>query len=471
MNAPLPPAPIPIEPAPECPSFRTALAAWLEIGLLSFGGPAAQIAVMHRVIVDRHRWLNDEAFFRGLNFCLLLPGPEAHQLVTWLGYRLHGWKGGLTAGLLFILPGAALMQLLALTYAASQQTPALAAWMFGLRAAVVVLVGQALVRMGRKLLTRPALVLLAVAGFLAMLAGVPYPVVMLTAALVGIALPAPASATTTPSSPASTDNIPANETVAAPAGWSARRFAFRFVCVLVLGLFIWWLPVAVLALWLGPEHHLVQMGLFFGKLAVVSFGGAYAVLSWLQQAAVADLGWLTTTQMADGLGLAETTPGPLILVTQFVGTIAAWNQPAPFSPLVAGLLGGGVTLWTTFTPSFLWIFLAGPAINRIRPGSWSARALAGISAAVVGVIAVLALTLARETFFPLAAAALGAPSADSVSRGTIGLVPVAWGRAFDLGALLVAALTGAILARFPNRLFVALAVAVIIGAFVVGLGR
>jgi chromate transporter len=464
MNAPLSPATTPIEPAAEHPSFRTALAAWLEIGLLSFGGPAAQIAVMHRVIVERHRWLNDEAFFRGLNFCLLLPGPEAHQLVTWLGYRLHGWKGGLTAGLLFILPGAALMQLLALTYAASQQTPALAAWMFGLRAAVVVLVGQALVRMGRKLLTRPALVLLAVAGFLAMLSGVPYPVVMLTAALVGIALPAPASATTTPSSPVS-------ETVASPAGWSASRFAFRFVGVLVFGMFLWWLPVALLALWLGPEHQLVQMGLFFGKLAVVSFGGAYAVLSGLQQAAVADLGWLTTTQMADGLGLAETTPGPLILVTQFVGTIAAWNQPAPFSPIVAGLLGGGVTLWATFTPSFLWIFLAGPAINRIRPGSWSARALAGISAAVVGVIAVLALTLARETFFPRSSAALGAFPGDLFSPGTIGLVPVAWGRAFDLGALLVAGLTGAILARFPNRLFVALAVAVLIGAIVVGLGR
>jgi chromate transporter len=334
-----------------------------------------------------------------------------------------------------------------------------------------VLVGQALVRMGRKLLTRPALVLLALAGFLAMLAGVPYPVVMLTAALVGIALPAPASATTAPSSPTSADSLPVTESPASLAAWSARRFALRFVCVLALGLFIWWLPIALLVHWLGPEHHLVQSGLFFGKLAVVSFGGAYAVLSGLQQAAVADLGWLTTTQMADGLGLAETTPGPLILVTQFVGTIAAWNNPEPFSPLVAGLLGGGVTLWTTFTPSFLWIFLAGPAINRIRPGSWSARALAGISAAVVGVIAVLALTLARETFFPRASTALGASPGDLFSPGTIGLVPMAWGRAFDLGALLVAALTGAILVRFPNRLFVALAVAVLIGAIVVGLGR
>lgn len=440
------PAPSPI-PMPR-PSFAAALAAWLEIGLLSFGGPTAQIAVMHRVLVDRHGWMDDAAFLRGLNFCLLLPGPEAHQLVTWLGYKQFGFRGGLAAGLLFVLPGAVVMAALSLAYAAWQSTPVVVSLMFGLKAAVIALVALALRRLALKILHHPALVVLAVVAFAAMWWGLPYPLVMLLAAAVGLAVPVTAAAASEHAA-TPTDSAGAG---AAPTGGSGLA---RFCGVLVAGLVIWWAPVVLAAAVLGPDHILVDEGCFFGKLAVLSFGGAYAVLSWLQQAAVTEMGWLTTAEMADGLGLAETTPGPLILVTQFAGTLAAWKQPAPFSPFVAGLLGGAMTVWTTFAPSFLWIFLAGPAIDRIRPTSLVSRALNGVSAAVVGVIAVLATQLARQTIFPVA----------DVSRPW-GVFPLSAGVDADIRAVILAMGVWFALRRFPNHMGWVLAGAVAAGAVI-----
>lgn len=447
------PVPSPValpEPSPPRPSFSAALTAWLEIGLLSFGGPTAQIAVMHRVLVDRHGWLDDAAFLRGLNFCLLLPGPEAHQLVTWLGYKQFGWRGGLAAGLLFVLPGAVVMAALSLAYAAWQATPVVVSSMFGLKAAVIALVVLALRRLALKILHHPALVVLAIVAFAAMWWGLPFPLVMLIAAAAGLAVPVrTASGSGTAALPTPIEQ-PEAEQAASPRGGLSR-----FCGVLAAGLIIWWAPVAIAAAALGPDHLVVEEGCFFGKLAVLSFGGAYAVLSWLQQAAVAEMGWLTTAEMADGLGLAETTPGPLILVTQFVGTLAAWNRPAPFSPLVAGLLGGAMTVWTTFAPSFLWIFLAGSAIDRIRPTSLVSRALNGVSAAVVGVIAVLATQLALQTAFPGTGAAR-----------PFGVLSLTTGVDCDLRAVLLAAGAWFALRRFPNRMGWVLAGTVAAGAAV-----
>lgn len=440
MNAPPPPL-----------SLRTALWSWLEIGLLSFGGPTAQIAVMHRVIVERHGWLDDAAFLRGLNFCMLLPGPEAHQLVTWLGYRLHGFFGGLLAGLLFVLPGAGVMSLLSLAYAAWQTTPIVASVMFGMKSAVIALVALALHRLAGRILHRPALIVIAVAAFLAMWCGVPYPFVMLVSAIIGGALKSPHK-NGSPFPPADGSMAARVDSPGSvPTHW--LRHALR---VLVPGVMIWWAPVGLAAVLLGRDHILVEEGLFFGQLAVLSFGGAYSVLSWLQQAAVTDLGWLTTTQMADGLGLAETTPGPLILVTQFVGTLAAWKHPEPFSPAVAGFLGGAMAVWTTFTPSFLWIFLAGSAIDRIQPASLVSRGLQGVSAAVVGVIGVLAVQLARQTLLK-SAASFGIPGVLQITSAII----------VDLRSVVLVLAAGVAFYRFPHRMGWILAACALIGWAVV----
>lgn len=323
------------------PSFDELLRVSARIGCLSFGGPAGQIALMHSEIVEQRRWVSEEQFLHALNFCHLLPGPEAQQLATWIGWRLHGVRGGLAMGMLFVIPGAAVILALSVLYAYAANLGWFAALFLGIKAAVLAIVVQALVRIaGRALQTRFKQGL-AVGAFVGLaLFGLPFPLVVLGAGAIGMIV-----ARTRP------DLLgvkPSDGTL--PQG--ARPWAGT-IRALLAGVAIWGLPLAVVLMTLGPDHVLWQIGVFFSKLAVVTFGGAYAVLSYMAQQAVDGYGWLKPGEMADGLGLAETTPGPLIMVTQFVGFIAAWRHPGGLSPLVAGLLGAGLTTWVTFAPCFL----------------------------------------------------------------------------------------------------------------------
>ena len=363
------------------PSFSEAFWVWLKIGLLSFGGPAGQIAMMHRVLVDEKKWIDDSRYLTGLNFCMLLPGPEAMQLATYVGWRLHGLKGGLTAGLLFVLPGAAVMLVLSLLYAAFGQVPLSAALFTGVKAAVLAIVVEALLRIARRALKGQTDWLLAGLAFFAIFfARVPFPVIVLAAGLFGYWRTRSVTAgavQVTASAP-----VPLSQTLTTIAIWLA----------------VWMAPLALVALVFGPGHVLSQLAWFFSKLAVVTFGGAYAVLAYMAQDVVQGYHWLESGEMLDALGLAETTPGPLILVTQFVGTLAAWRHGGG-SPLMMGLLGALVTLWATFAPCFLWIFAGAPYIERLQTQPRLKGALAAITAAVVGVILNLTVWFALHTIF------------------------------------------------------------------------
>lgn len=363
------------------PSFAELVRVSARIGWLSFGGPAGQIALMHRELVEERGWIDDAQYLHALNFCHLLPGPEAQQLATYVGWRLHGVKGGLAAGLLFVIPGALVMFALTLFYAYAANLDWFAALFLGIKAAVLAIVVQALRRIAGKALTTPFTRILALAAFVALaLLALPFPLVIVLAALCGAwaARARPhwlALKSGTGDAPDNTPRPRWADTIKAIAMWGA----------------IWAAPMLLIAVTLGQGHIFWEIGAFFSKLAVVSFGGAYAVLAYMAQAAVTQQGWLAPGEMADGLGLAETTPGPLILVTQFVGTLAAFREAAPFTPLIAALLGGLLTLWVTFTPCFLWIFSFAPWIDRMRHINWLKGALAAITASIVGVIANLTL--------------------------------------------------------------------------------
>ncbi len=361
------------------PTFPEAVAVWARIGVLSFGGPAGQIALMHKMIVDEHKWLSEQQFLNALNFCMLLPGPEAMQLATYSGWRLHGVKGGLAAGLLFVLPGAAVVLALAFIYAALGNVPIIEAIFLGVKAAVLVIVIEALLRIAKRALTRRADWAIALASFIAIFFfDAPFPLIILAAALIGYWL----GGNSTPSESTGDAPVPFARTVSTAALW--------------LG--IWLVPLAAITLALGPDHVLAQTGLFFSKLAIVTFGGAYAVLAYMAQQAVETYGWLSAGEMLDGLGLAETTPGPLILVTEFVGTLAAYRS-GEGPPWAMGLAGAAVTLWATFAPCFAWIFTGAPYVERIGSNARLSGALAGVTAAVVGVILNLALWFALHVLF------------------------------------------------------------------------
>ncbi len=346
------------------------------IGCLSFGGPAAQIALMHRVVLDEKRWIDEADYLRALSFCMLLPGPEAMQLATWIGWRLHGVKGGLVAGGLFVLPGAGIVLGLSLVYAAFGQVPLVAALFAGVQAAVIAIVIEALIRVSRRALTSREARVIAVAAFLGLFVlGLPFPVLILAAGLWGFLRTRPST------------HPGAAPTAAPPA---ALAPALRAGAV---WLAVWLVPLAVLLA--AAPQRLAEIGLFFSKLAVLTFGGAYAVLAWMAQEVVETRGWLTLRQMIDGLGLAETTPGPLILVNEFVGFMAA-HQVGGW-PL--GLAGAAVAVWMTFVPSFLFIFAGAPFIARLTHMPRLSGALAAITAAVVGVIANLSLWFALHVLF------------------------------------------------------------------------
>lgn len=372
---------------PASPSFTELLRVFTRIGFLSFGGPAGQIALMHRELVEERRWVAEEDYLHALNFCHLLPGPEAQQLATWVGWRLQGWRGGLAAGMLFVIPGAAIILALSVLYALAANLGWVAALFLGVKAAVLAVVVQALVRIAGRALdttTKRALALAAFAGLF--LFDLPFPLIVLGAGAIGmvIARVRPDLLALRPGT--ATGDLP-------PRPWRTS-----LVAVLVWGA-IWAAPMVLIAATLGQGHVLWQVGAFFSQLAIVTFGGAYAVLAYMAQEAVQGFGWLRPGEMADGLGLAETTPGPLILVTQFVGYLAAFRAPEPFSPLVAGLLGAALTTWVTFAPCFLWIFALAPWIDRMGRAVWLKGGLAAVTAAVVGVIANLTAWFALHVLF------------------------------------------------------------------------
>lgn len=425
------------------PTFAEAFNVWLKIGCINFGGPAAQIALMHKVVVDEKKWVDEARFLHALNFCMLLPGPEAQKLATYLGWLLHGVRGGLAAGILFVVPGALVMLGLSLLYALGRGMPLIDGALFGIKAAVLVIVVEALVRIGKRALKTNVLLALAAAAFIGIFfLELPFPLIVGGAALVGylVSRRAPEQLGVG----AKIEDVPQP----APDRW--RHFATASI----VGVVVWFAPIALAALVFGPHHVLVSVGLFFSKLAVVSFGGAYALLAYMAQQAVETYGWMTAPEMVDGLGLAETTPGPLILVTQFVGFLASFRDAAPFSPVLAGIVGAAMTTWVTFVPSMLWIFAGAPFVERLRANRQLSGALAAITAAVVGVILNLSVWFALHVLF-----------------GTVTEKHAGWLRwfAFDPAALdkqaaMLAATAAVLTFRFHRSLIEVVCVMALLGA-------
>lgn len=375
--------------------FYEAFLVWLKIGFINFGGPAGQIALMHRILVDEKRWISETRFLHALNYCMLLPGPEAQQLATYIGWLLHKTWGGVIAGVLFILPGFVLMTLIAIAYVIYGDLSWMQGLLFGLQAATLAIVVEAVIRVGKKALKHPALHGLAAIAFIAIFAfAVPFPVIIGAAAMIGLAGArwAPTIFQTKSKAAGGDDDHDAIPDHAHPtASWTLR--------VLLAGAALWGLPVVLLLVTLGAQHVFTQEAVFFSKMAVVTFGGAYAVLAYMAQQAVERYGWLLPGEMVQGLALAETTPGPLILVLTYVGFLGAYRDPGALPPLLSGILGGSLSTWVTFVPCFLWIFLGAPYIERLRGNVWLGAALTAITAAVVGVILNLSIWFAIHVLF------------------------------------------------------------------------
>lgn len=386
------------------PSLAEASRTWARIALLSFGGPAGQIAMMHRILVEEKKWLGDARFLHALNFCMLLPGPEAQQLATYIGWLMHRTWGGVIAGVLFILPGAVAIMALSVIYALHGETWLVTAIFFGLKAAVLAIVLQAVVRIGSRSLRNRTMLAVAVLSFVGIFfLAVPFPLIILTAAVVGFIgaragfaafQPGGGHGKTGTTEIRDADTL-LGEVMATPDA-AARRGAFVAGGV---ALILWLAPVLALVVLAGPDSVFTDIALFFSKMAVVTFGGAYAVLAYVAQEAVGTYGWLTAQEMLDGLGMAETTPGPLIMVLQFVGFLGAFRDPGLFSPLTAGVLGGLLATWVTFAPCFAWIFLGAPYMEGLRSNKALSAALATVTAAVVGVILNLAIWFALHVIF------------------------------------------------------------------------
>jgi chromate transporter len=380
--------------------FRTAVRAWFLISLQTFGGPAGQIAVMQRTLVDEKRWIGQRRFLHAMNYCMLLPGPEAQQLATYVGWLLHGTAGGLVAGGLFVLPGVVALLVLSAVYVAFGTTTAVTALFIGLAPAVLAIVAQAVVRVGKRALNSPALVAIAVAAFLALaLFGVPFPIVVAVAGLAGWALGRWRPAALPQKGKAEEADARPPPVISDDVLHHEPPTIRRTLKVLLIGLVVWGLPVAVVALLTGAHSVFTEQGLFFSGAAVVTFGGAYAVLAYVAQQAVQVYGWLAPREMVRGLALAETTPGPLIMVVQFVAFLGAYRAPASLDPWAAALLASLLVTWVTFVPSILFVLLGAPYMERLRGNRSLSVALTGVTAAVVGVIANLGLYFAIHTLF------------------------------------------------------------------------
>jgi len=384
--------------------FSDAISVWARIAALSFGGPAGQIALMHRILVDEKRWIGEHRFLHALNYCMLLPGPEAQQLAVYIGWLMHRTRGGFLAGILFVLPGLLAIMALSLIYAAYGNVGIVEALFFGLKAAVLAIVVEAVVRIGRRALRNAIMLGIAAAAFIAIFVfDIAFPIIIIAAGLIGYF----AERAGNPAFQLGGGHGAAGGTVLSDAdsalgegvpeharpniGWTLRIGGTLLA--------LWLLPVLLLLLLLGPDNVFTTIGIFFSQMAVVSFGGAYAVLAYVAQQAVETYGWLAPGEMLDGLGLAETTPGPLIMVTQFVGFLGAWREPGPLNPPFAGILGGLLTTWVTFVPCFLWIFVGAPFIERLRDNRALSAALTAITAAVVGVILNLAVWFGLHVLF------------------------------------------------------------------------
>lgn len=383
------------EPPSHGVSLREATSVWARIAALSFGGPAGQIAVMHRIVVEERRWVDEGRFLHALNVCMLLPGPEAQQLATYLGWLMHRTLGGVIAGVLFVLPGAVSIMALSIIYALYGQVPAIGALFFGLKAAVLAIVLQAVLRVGRRALRSRAQWALAAASFLGIfLFGIPFPLIVLGAGLIGfVAARAGSMAFAGTASPAEAASLLGD---ALPAHTRDRRVAFRIAAICFA---LWLVPVGAILLALGSGDVFARIATFFSTMAVVTFGGAYAALAYVAQQAVESFHWLSAREMLDGLGLAETTPGPLIMVMQFVAFIGAYRNPGDLAPLVSGILGGLLATWVTFVPCFLFVFLAAPFAEALRGNPRVVGALNAVTAAVVGVILNLAVWFSLHTIF------------------------------------------------------------------------
>lgn len=437
--------------------WSEAVRTWWKIALLSFGGPAGQIAVMHRILVEQKKWISEERFLHALNYCMLLPGPEAQQLATYVGWLLHGTRGGIVAGTLFVLPGAAAILLLSISYVLWSETLLIPALFFGLKAAVTAIVVEAVFRIGRRALRNRFLIVLAALSFAAIFfLAVPFPAIVAGAALIGLIggrlrpvfFPAAVHKGTKIASGEDQSLRPADRRVV-----DVRPSFAKSAYTAAIWSALWGGPQLVLFALLGPTHVLVEEGFFFSKTAVVTFGGAYSVLSYIAQQAVDHYGWLKPGEMLDGLGMAETTPGPLIMVVQFVGFLAAYRNPGEFSPLVAGVLGSLVTTWVTFVPCFLWIFLGSPYIEYLRRNEHLSHALSAITAAVVGVVLNLAVWFALHVIFL---------RVDERHYGPLRFYVPQWST-FELAAFLLASAAGYLLLRRKWSVFSVLGFAALAG--------
>ena len=443
--------------------FREAARFWVKLGFINFGGPTGQIAIMHDEIVERRRWITNGRFLHALNYCMLLPGPEAQQLAIYVGWLLHKVKGGLVAGIAFVLPSFFVMLALSWLYAVHGDVTWVSATLSGLAAAVIGIVASATIRIGKKALANGLMVAVAVIAFVSIFVlHLPFPVIVLGAVAIGIVGGRVA--------PGMFDvgvgrELEENERVAlrddAPAAAHTHPSLGRSIVVLIVGLAVWLIPIIAVASWRGPGDTLTDMGWFFSKAALVTFGGAYAVLSYVNVAAVVQYGWLLPGQMVVGLGLAETTPGPLIMVLEFVGFVGAYQHPGDLSPLAAGVLGAMVATWATFAPCFLWIFLGAPYIERLRGNRRMAAALETVTAAVVGVIANLALTFAVQTLFERVRLV------DTVN----GAIPVPVWSSLDVFALVVATVSFVGLWRFRWKVLPVIGASALAGLVVNGFLR
>ena len=378
------------------PSFREALRFWLKLGFISFGGPTGQIAIMHTELVEKKRWISESHFLHALNFCMLLPGPEAQQLAIYIGWLLHKTRGGIAAGALFVIPSVFILWALSYVYVAFGNVPWIASIFYGLKPAVLAIVAAAVIRIGSKVLQNAIMWSLALAAFIAIyFFQVPFPLIVISAGILGFIggkiLPDYFHRENVP--PAEVDLINKAEVYAKPS-------LLRALKISAIWIVIWALPLALAGIFLGRQHTVFLEGIFFSKAAVVTFGGAYAVLPYVSQQAVENYHWLGPGQMLDGLGLAETTPGPLIMVLQFVGFLGGWNHPGNLPPLLAATLGALITTWTTFVPCFLWVFLGAPYIEKLRGAKQLTAALSTVTAAVVGVILNLAVWFGLHVIFP-----------------------------------------------------------------------
>jgi chromate transporter len=414
------------------PSFGEAFRFWLKLGFISFGGPAGQIAIMQTELVDRRRWISQSRFLHALNYCMLLPGPEAQQLAIYIGWLLHKTAGGIAAGALFVIPSIFVLWTLSFIYAAYGNLPWIAAIFYGLKPVVVAIVIAAVIRIGRKALRNEVMWAIAVLAFVAIFfLKVPFPVIIISAGLLGLLggkiWPSKFDVVSAHESGNKTEGSVIDDEHESPA--HTKPSLRRAVVVTTTWLFVWWTPVLAAALLFGGSPTIVREGIFFSKTAVVTFGGAYAVLPYVAQHAVEQFGWLQPGQMMDGLGLAETTPGPLIMVLQFVGFMGGWTQSGNLSPLLAATIGALITTWVTFTPCFLWVFLGGPHIEQLRDNRKIAMTLSVVTAAVVGVILNLAVWFALhvvhpQTGFDWFAIALGLAALIAMIRWKVGVIPV-----------------------------------------------